>query len=95
MRVYQLFLDLESLLFRYKGLLCYVLTEVIVPVKLVKLIKICLNEASSEVWLSIYLSDTFPVQNVLKEGDTLKSFLYGCASKFVVRRVQVNQEILK
>jgi hypothetical protein len=41
------------------------------------------------------LFDTFPVQNALKEGDALTSFLYGCASKFVVRRVQANREILK
>jgi len=53
------------------------------------------NHIKFEVQLFKYLSDTFPVQNVLKEGDALTSFFYGCASHFVVTRVQANQEILK
>jgi hypothetical protein len=37
--------------------------------KLVKLIKICLNEAYSKFRIGKRLSDTFPIQNSLKQGD--------------------------
>jgi hypothetical protein len=42
-----------------------------VPVKLVRLIEICLNETHSEVHTGKHLSDSFPIQNGLKEGDAL------------------------
>jgi hypothetical protein len=37
-----------------------------VPMKLVRLIKMCINETCSNVHVGRHLSDTFPIQNVLK-----------------------------
>jgi hypothetical protein len=48
-----------------------ILIEFGVPMKLVRLIKMCLNETYSKVRINKYLSDTFPIQNGLKQGDAL------------------------
>jgi hypothetical protein len=39
--------------------------------KLLRLIKICLNETYSKVRIGKYLSDNFPIQNRLKQKDAL------------------------
>jgi hypothetical protein len=39
--------------------------------KLVSLIKMCLNETYSRVWVSKHLSDIFPIKNGLKQGDAI------------------------
>jgi hypothetical protein len=43
--------------------------------KLVRLIKMCLNESYSKVLIGKFLSDSFPVQNGLKQGDALSPLL--------------------
>jgi hypothetical protein len=48
-----------------------ILIEFGVPMKLVRLIKICSNEIYSKVHIGKYLSDSFPIQNGLKQGDVL------------------------
>jgi hypothetical protein len=42
-----------------------------VPVKLVRLIKICLNEIYNKVRIVKHLPDSFLIQNGLKQGDAL------------------------
>jgi len=39
--------------------------------KLVGLIKICLNETYSKVHIGKHMSDAFPIQNGLQQGDAL------------------------
>jgi hypothetical protein len=39
--------------------------------KLVQLIKICLDETYTKFGLGKHLSDSFPIQNGLKQGDAL------------------------
>jgi len=34
-----------------------------------RLIKMCLNETYSTVWVGKHLSDMFPIRNGLKQGD--------------------------
>jgi hypothetical protein len=46
-----------------------------VSMKLVRLIKICLNETYSNVRIGKHLSDIFPIQNSLKQGDALALLL--------------------
>jgi hypothetical protein len=46
-----------------------VLIEFGVPMNLVRLIKICLNETYNKVRIGKYLSDSFAIQNGLKQGD--------------------------
>jgi hypothetical protein len=47
-----------------------------VPMKLVRLIKMCLNETCSKVCIGKRLSDNFPIQNGLKQGDALSPLLF-------------------
>jgi hypothetical protein len=48
-----------------------ILIEFGVPMKLVRLIKMCLNEMYSKARIANHLSDNFPIQNGLKQGDAL------------------------
>jgi hypothetical protein len=48
-----------------------ILIEFVLPMKLVVLIKMCLNEIYSTVHVGKNLSDRFPIQNGLKQGDAL------------------------
>jgi hypothetical protein len=50
-----------------------ILIEFGIPMKLVRLIKMCLSETYSRVRVGKRLSDTFPVKNGLKQGDALLS----------------------
>jgi hypothetical protein len=50
----------------------------------------CLNETYSKVRIGKHLSDSFPVQNGLKQGDALLPLLCNCALEFAIRNVQDN-----
>jgi hypothetical protein len=52
----------------YSQSLHNILIESGVPMKLVRLIKMCLNETYSKVCIGKHLSDDFPIQNGLKQG---------------------------
>jgi len=55
-----------------------------IPTKLVRLIKMCLNETCIKVCLGKHLSDVFPVQNGLKQAGALLSLLLNFASEYVI-----------
>ena len=48
-----------------------ILNEFRIHTKLEGLINMCLNKTYLNVWTGKYLSDTFPTQNTMKEGDAL------------------------
>jgi hypothetical protein len=55
----------------------------------------CLNEMYSEVHTGEHLSDNFPIQNGLKQGDALSSLLFNITLEYAIRKVQEIQVGLK
>jgi len=78
-----------------KEVLYNILFEAGIYIKLKRLIKMCLNETYSTVREGKHLSDMFPINNCLKEGDVLSSLLFNCALEYAIRRVQVDKDGLK
>ena len=66
-----------------------------ISIKLVSLIKMCLNETYSRFRVGKHLSNMFPIRNGLKKGDGLSPLFFNFAVDYVIRRVQVNRDGLK
>jgi hypothetical protein len=63
--------------------------------KLVRLIKMCLNEMYSKACIGKIFSNNFPIQNGLKQGDALLPLLFNFVLEYAIRKVQVKQVVLK
>jgi hypothetical protein len=96
MRQYSNYLDFKKAYDSASREVLYnILIEFGVPIELVRLIKMCLNETYSKVCRGKYLSDALPIQNGLKQRDALSPLLLNFASYYAIRKVQVNQVGLK
>ena len=62
-----------------------------IPMQLVGLIRMCLNETYSRVHIGKQLSDMFPIRNGLKQRDALLPLLFNFPLECAIRRIQVNQ----
>jgi hypothetical protein len=94
--VHQLFVDFNKAYDSVRGEVLYnILIEFGIRRKLVGLIKMCLNETYSRVHTGKNMSDTFTVQNGLKQGDALSPMLLNFALQYAIRWVQEKQEGLK
>jgi hypothetical protein len=63
-----------------------ILIEFGVPLKLVRLIKICLNETYSKVHIGKDISDAILIQNGPKEGDFLSPLLFDFTLEYAIRK---------
>jgi hypothetical protein len=92
--VHQLFIDFkrahDSLIVE---VLCNILLELSVPMKLVWLIKMCFHETYSKVHIGKHSSDSFPIQNGLECA--LSPMLFNIALEYAIEEVQENQVRLK
>jgi hypothetical protein len=90
--VRQLFIDFKKAYDSIKReVLYYILLEFGITKKLVRLIKMCLNETYREVRIGKVLSDTFPIQNGLKQANVLLPFLSNLVLAYAIRKVQENE----
>jgi len=91
--VHQIFIDFKTGYDSVRREVLYsILIETGIPVKLVRLIKMCLIETYSRVQVGKNLSDTFPIREGLKPGDALLPLLFNFALEYTIRRVQLIQE---
>ena len=74
--------------------MCNIVIEVRIFMKLVRLIKMCLNETSNRVRVGRHLSDMFPNKNGLQQGAVLSSVFFISALKYAIKRVPVKQDDL-
>jgi hypothetical protein len=66
-------------------------TEFMVPMKIVMLNKMCLNETYSKVCTGKRLSDSFLIKYSLKQGYALSPMVCNFTLEYVVMKVQENQ----
>jgi hypothetical protein len=73
-----------------REVLCNILIEFGIPMGLVRLMKMCLNETYSGVLVGQHLFDVFLIKNGLKQGDALSPFKLNGTRQLLVYAVDVN-----
>jgi hypothetical protein len=90
--VHQLFIDFRKAYDSIKREVLYnIMLEFGITKKLARLVKMCLNETYSKVHIGKLLSDKFPIQNGVKQGDALSPLLFSFALEYAIRKVLENQ----
>jgi len=87
--VHQLFIDCKRAYDSVRREVLYNnLIEFGIHMKLVRLIKMCLNETYNRVQVGKNLSDMFPIKNDWKQGDALSPLPFNFSLEYTIRRVQ-------
>ena len=69
-----------------------ILNEFGIPMKLVRLTKICLNATYSRAQVGKHMSNVFPTRNALKQGEALPLLLFNCVLEYASWRVKVHKD---
>ena len=94
--MHQLFLDFKKAENSVRREVLYnIFIEFGIPMKLVRLRKMYLNETCSRVRVGKRLCDMFPIRKGLKQIDILSPLLFNFALDCAIRRVQVKQDGLQ
>ena len=94
--MHQLSIDFKTAYHSVRRYIFYdIITEFGIPMKLVRIIELYLNETYTRVWVGKQLSDMFPVKNDLKQGQALSPLLFNSSLEYAIKSVQVNQNGLK
>jgi hypothetical protein len=88
----QLFIDFKNTHDSMRREVLYnILIEFGVSMKLVRLIKMCLIETCSKFHIGKHLSDSFPIQNDLRQRDALSPLFFNFAIEYAIRKDQENK----
>ena len=94
--MYHLFIDFKKGYDSVRRLVLFnILIEFGITMKLLRLIKMCLNETCARVQVHKHLLCIFHIKSGLKQGSAVLPLFFSCALEFAIRRVQVNQNGLK
>jgi len=94
--VLHLFIDFKKAYDSIRWEVLYnILTEFGIPMKLVRLLEMQLNETYSRACVGKHLSDMFLIYIVLKPGYYLLPLLFNLVIEYAIWRVQVNQDSFK
>jgi len=91
--VHQLFIDFKKAYDSVRMEVLYnILNEFGIPMKLVRLTKMCLNDTYSTAQVGKHMSNVFPIRNALKQEEVLPLLLFNCALEYANWRVKVHQD---
>jgi hypothetical protein len=83
--LHQLFVDCNKAYSLVRRKVLYIiLIEFGIPKKLVRLLKMCLNENYSRAQAGKHLSDMIPIRNGLEQGDALLPLLFNFALQYAI-----------